>query len=292
MESSSDIPQRTPPIDRNRELLKLAQDEVFKVAGETELHAHFWFPEPSPVQPEPPRSVVAFFFSSGWDQGQISQFAPHSVYFASRGMVSVAFEYRISSKHGTGPVEAAEDAADAIRWLRLNAEELNINPSHIVGAGGSGGAHAIASAAVLAPPPDKRGVTEDDLAAVPNALVLFNPVLDTSAKTGFGFDRFPDAASAKQYNLVNGIRKYLPPTLIMHGTADRVVPCYGSQVYAKKAARKKNVCRLLEFEGVGHGFFNFNVSFENYEATLLAIDQFFVELGLIEEDPTLDPNLD
>jgi acetyl esterase len=282
MESPSDLPTRTPPIDRNRELLKVAQEETYKVLGDVALHAYFWHPPEDKVSPLS-KPAIAFFFSSGWDHGQISQFAPHCVYFASRGMLSIAFEYRTHNKHGTGPLEAIEDAADAMRWLRLNAAELNLNPNQIVGGGGSGGAHAIASAALLTPPL-KRGEVRPEIHPVPNALVLFNPVLDTS-KHGFGLDRFPDPASAKKHNLIRAIRKELPPTLIMHGTADRVVPFNGSYTYARKASRKKNLCRLVEFEGAGHGFFNFNVSFERYEATLLAMDEFFVKLHLIQPDP-------
>lgn len=282
MEIPPEQPARTPPIDRNRELLKLAREETYKSIGDINLSAWFWLPPPEKRR-ELPLPVAAFFFSSGWDHGQISQFAPHSVYFASRGMLSVAFDYRVHNKHGTGPLEAMQDAADALRWLRMNAEELNLNPNQIVGIGGSGGAHAVAASALLAKPL-KRGETLPDDHPQPNALVLFNPVLDTS-KRGFGLDRFPDAATAKKHNLLRAVRKQLPPTLIMHGTADRVIPFSGSYDYARKAARKKNLCRLIEFEGAGHGFFNFNVSFERYEATLLAMDEFFVSLGLIEPDP-------
>ena len=71
----------------------------------------------------------------------------------------------------------------------------------------------------------------------------------------------------------------------MHGSDDRVVPFAGTHEFARKSARKKNICKLIEFEGKGHGFFNFNVSFDMYEATLNAMDSFFVELGLIEPDP-------
>ena len=52
-----------------------------------------------------------------------------------------------------------------------------------------------------------------------------------------------------------------------------------------KSSKKKNLCRLIEFEGQGHGFFNFNLSFEMYEATLMAMDELFVELGFLEPDP-------
>jgi dipeptidyl aminopeptidase/acylaminoacyl peptidase len=98
-------------------------------------------------------------------------------------------------------------------------------------------------------------------------------------------DRFPDVGLAKDANLIRAIDKGLPPMLIMHGKADRVVPFRGSYEFARKSSKKKNICRLIDFEGQGHGFFNFNLSFEMYEATLMAMDEFFVEFGLIEPDP-------
>ena len=281
MEHFSDGPGRLTPIDRNRELLKSALEATYKTVGDVALSAYIWQPAPEKTPPYP-RSVAAFFFSSGWDHGQISQFAPHCVYFASRGMTTIAFDYRVSTKHGTGPLEAMADARSAIRWTRLNAAELGINPGKIVAVGGSGGAHAITSAAMLKNYDDPL----DDLtiSAVPNALVLFNPVLDTS-KSGFGLDRFPDAKAAKNANLIRALANGMPPMLVMHGTADRVVPFDGSYTFVKKMGRKKNKCRLIEFEKQGHGFFNFNLSFEMYEATLMAMDEFLVELGFIEADP-------
>ncbi len=281
MEHISEGHGRPPPIDRNRELLKSAREEIYKVVGEVSLSAHVWQPD-ADKSPPYPRSVAAFFFSSGWDHGQITQFAPHCVYFASRGMTAIAFDYRVGTRHGTGPLEAMADARSALRWIRANAADLGINPGKIVAAGGSGGAHAITSAAMLTGYDD---ATDDlSISAVPNALVLFNPVLDTS-KNGFGLDRFPDAKAAKNANLIRAIAKGMPPMLVMHGTADRVIPFEGSHTFTRKMARKKNKCRLIEFERQGHGFFNFNLSFEMYEATLMAIDEFLVELGFIESDP-------
>lgn len=272
---------RTPPIDRNRELLKTAREEVYKSVGDVQLPVYIWEPEPDKAPPYP-RCVAAFFYSSGWDNGQVTQFAPHCVYFASRGMVTMAFDYRVANRQGGGPLEAMADARSAMRWIRLNAAELAVNPGKVVGVGGSGGAHAIASAAMLSGFDDPYESVDDNPA--PNALVLFNPVLDTSKK-GFGLNRFPDPDIAKQANLLRAIRPGLPPTLIMHGTGDRVVPFAGSHQFAKKSSRKKNICRLMDFEGQGHGFFNFNLSFEMYEATLMAMDGFLVELGFLEADP-------
>lgn len=279
MDQPETSPEKLSSIDRNRELLKTARTEVYKSAGGVDLNVHIWEPEKTP---EYPKSAVAFFFSSGWDSGQLSQFAPHCVYFASRGMTAMVFDYRVSSRHGTTPLEAMADARSAIRWLRGKASDLGVNPGKIVGCGGSGGAHIIAGAAMLHGPDE---AAEDlSISCAPNCLVLFSPVLDTSRK-GFGHDRFPTPELAKQSNLFNEIRPGLPPTLIFHGTTDRVVPYETSEYFAKKMKKQKNAAEIVAYEGHGHGFFNLNVSFEMYQSTLMAMDDFFIGQGFIENDP-------
>ena len=270
------------PIDRNRELLKTAREEIYKTVNGINLPVYIWEPDPAKAPPYP-KSVIAFFFSSGWDNGQVTQFAPHCVYFAARGMVAMAFDYRVSGRHpGSTPVDAMQDARSAIRWLRLNAVVLGINPGKIIGAGGSGGAHIIAAAAML------KGFDEasedTSLSPAPNALALFNPVLDTT-KHGFGFDKFPTPALAKKADLMGAIDRGLPPMIIFHGSTDRVLPIDNSVVFAKKVKKKKNFCEVVVYEGQGHGFFNFNVSFDLYQGTLLTLDDFLVSQGFIEPDP-------
>jgi acetyl esterase len=281
MLSQDDSLSKPAPIDRNRELLKTAREEIYKTVGGVNLPVYIWEPESGKAPPYP-KSVIAFFYSSGWDNGQVSQFAPHCVYFASRGMLAMAFDYRVSVRHGSTPADAMADARSAFRWLRLNAVELGISPGKIVGAGGSGGAHIAAAAAML------QGFDESgedlSISCNPNALVLFNPVLDTSKK-GFGFDRFPQPDQAKRANLAAAIAPGLPPTLMFHGTQDRVVPFDASFDFAKRMKKKKNICELVVYEGQGHGFFNFNVSFEIYQATLNVMDDFLVGQGFIEPDP-------
>lgn len=281
MDISDIIHDKLPPIDRNRELLKTARSEVYKTAGGFDLNAYIWQPEREKA-PSYPKPAVAFFFGSGWDSGQVSQFAPHCVYFASRGMVSMAFDYRVSSRHGTTPMESMADARSAVRWLRMNASALGVNPGKVVGSGGSAGAHIIAGAAML-PGPDEPD-EDRAISCAPNALVLFSPVLDTSKK-GFGHDRFPTPGDAARANLFSGIRRGLPPLLVFHGTSDRVVPYETSELFVRKMKRKKNAAEIVAHEGQGHGFFNLNVSFEQYQSTLMAMDDFLIGQGFIENDP-------
>jgi acetyl esterase/lipase len=167
-----------------------------------------------------------------------------------------------------------------VRWVRAHAKELDIDTQKITGCGGSAGAHAILSAAMLRDGDDPA----DDKAipCSPNALVLFNPVLDTSPD-GIFCDRFPDNRLAKRASLPRHVRRRLPPMLIIHGTADRVVPFAHSVKFRKKNWWRRNVCRLLPYNGQGHGFFNFNFDVRLYELTLHDLDQFLVERGFLPE---------
>lgn len=267
---------RPPALDRNRELLDQAVPAVYKQVDGIDLQAWlFGFDGDADPDLLRRRPAIAFFHSSGWDQGSVSQFAPHAMFFAERGMVTALFDYRMRNRDGTTPLEAVADARSAVRWLRFFADTLGIDPQRIVAAGAAAGGHIAASAALLKEF-DEPG-EEATLSCRPDALVLFNPVLDVSKK-GFGFDRFPDPKLAKRANPLRHLKRgLLPPTLIFHGTGDRVVPVNGSQAFARKARWRRCPCELVQFEGQGHGFWNFNVSPDHYEATVDTTERFLLE---------------
>lgn len=268
-------------IDRNRALLQEAETHVYKTVGEQPLDVHIFNPG---GHSSSPRAAIIFFFSSQWDSGLISQFAPHCMYFAHRGMVAMLFDYRVSSRHRSNPTHSMSDARSAMRWVRMNAADLDIDPEKIVAAGGAGGAQIAAATAMLEGFDDPGD--DLDISCKPNALLLFNPILDTTRK-GAELDRFPDKKTAKEASLIHHCARKLPPMLLFHGTADRVVPYEISKKFTRKLKWRGNDCRLQTFEGCGHGFFNFNVDAGLYERTLNAADSFLVEKELLAplEDP-------
>lgn len=262
-------------IDRNRTLLGEAEAYVYKTINEYSLEAHVFKPKEGPTTA---RSAIAFFFSSGWDTGLISQFAPHCMYFSHRGMVAVLFDYRVFNRHLSTPLDAVADARSAIRWLRLNADQLGIDPDRIVAAGGSAGGQLAAATAMLKAFDDPADDTS--VSCVPNALVLYNPILDTTRKK-FEAEKFPSKALAKAASPMRHMARKLPPMLIIHGTGDRVVPFESSKKFVRKMRWRGNDCRIGKFDGCGHGFFNFNVDARLYELTTNAADAFLVEKGLL-----------
>ena len=94
-------------------------------------------------------NCVVFFHGGGWNNGSPNMFNRQSMYFASRGMISISVEYRLKNTHGTTPFQATEDAKSAIRYIRKHAKELNVHPNSIIAGGGSAGGHLAASCALI-----------------------------------------------------------------------------------------------------------------------------------------------
>ncbi|MCB1094151.1 MAG: alpha/beta hydrolase [Verrucomicrobiae bacterium] len=270
-------------VDRNRQLLERASRHPYKIANSNgaELAAYVFIPED--WKPTDRRTCIVFFHSSQWDHGNITQFAPQAMFFASRGVVCILAEYRMGASDGMAPLQAMADARSAIRWARLNSAHLGLDESKIVASGGACGAHAAACAAMCDSDFDDPH-DHSETSCVPDALVLFSPVLDISKK-GVGLSAFADNARAKKANPLNAIRPGLPPMLLFHGGADSLVPISGAKKFSKKMKRKKNRCELMEFGGASHSFFNLNVNEELYYATVDAADAFLVSLGFLAAQP-------
>lgn len=273
----SQILQKLAPIgeSRDKELLKSASSYAYASHGGTDLLAHVFFPEGAEGSG---RTAVAFFHGGFWDSPMVSQFVPHCHHFAARGAVAITFEYSTSSKNGTGPIEAAEDAAAALAWLLENADLLGIDPAKIVVGGASGGAFLALQLAMHKP---AKGASATPR---PAAAILFSALVNTTPK-GRLSERFPDAKSAKKTSPTSLLRRKLPPMLFLHGKSDRVTPFDEVSTFSRKLRWRGNTCTLLDFNGAEHSFFNFNVSQANFEMTIAAADNFLVGLGILKPAP-------
>src|SRR5438270_3298313 len=92
-------------------------------------------------------------------------------------MVAGSAKYRIKSVHNTGPEKCIEDAKSAVRWMRVNAKRLGIDPNKILAGGGSAGGTDAAFTAyntTFEPEGENKSVSSK-----PNALVLYNPAIGT-----------------------------------------------------------------------------------------------------------------
>lgn len=279
----SSILQRVAPIGeaRDREILKDAATYVYGQRPQGDVLAHVFLPENPGTEPRP---VIVFFHGGFWDSPTPTQFVPHCLHFASRGAVAVAAETRTSAKHGTGPLEAIEDARDLIRWLRHNFDTFNLDPNRLTVGGAGGGAFL----ALLATMPKAKDLPPvDGLDCSPQALILFSSLVNTTGK-GPAADRFPDAKTAKRLSPGNLMRRKLPPMLFFHGKSDRITPFEDVEKFRRRLRWRGNKCELIDFEKADHSFFNFNVSHKNFELTLGAADHFLVDLGLLAPEEVSD----
>jgi len=213
------------------------------------LKLHFFKPEGFDAKDK--RPCIVFFFGGGWVGGAPRQFYSYCDFFNSLGFVAISAEYRVKKTHGTTPFECVADGKSAVRWIREHARQLGVDPNRIIASGGSAGGHVAACTGLV----KGHGEPGEDLAvsSVPNAMVLFNPVLDTTEK-GFGLSKVGEARKT-EISPCHQVRKGEPPTVVFHGTADKTVPFENAERFVRLMKEAGNDCTLEAFKDRNHGFF-------------------------------------
>jgi acetyl esterase/lipase len=258
-------------------LARAGETRVYKKAGERELK--LLIDKPAGWQAGDRRPAIAFFFGGGWVGGTPEQFARHSAYLASRGMVGVRVEYRTIPKGDPGPPRVCcADAKSALRHVRANAAELGIDPGRIAAAGGSAGGHLAAFTALVDgqdDPGDDRSVP-----CKPNALVLFNPVFDNGPGE-WGHKRLGERY--RDFSPAHHIAKDAPPTVVFLGDSDQLIPVRVAERFQARMRQAGARCDLEITAGAGHGYFNRE---PHLSRTIVAMDRFLASLGWLEGPPT------
>jgi len=248
---------------------------LYKSIDSTKLFMEVYHPEI--IDPAQKYPAMVFFYGGGWNDGAVKQFEPHARYFSKRGMICFLIDYRVKKRQQTTPFEALKDAKSAIRYIREQADKLHIDTSRIVAAGGSAGGHLAAATALIV---DYNENTDNlSVSCIPNALVLFNPVID-NGPGGYGYDRIGDAY--RSFSPIHNIKKGAPPTILFLGTNDNLIPVETVKYYQKVMEKVNRSCELHLYEGQGHGFFNYK-NMEYYKKTVSKADEFLQSLGYLDK---------
>ena len=220
--------------------------------------------------------AVVFFFGGGWNSGSPKQFEPQAQYLIKYGINVVLADYRTKNNAGTTPKEALMDAKSAMRFVKQYAKELHIDPEKIVASGGSAGGHLAAATAFC----DNINNPEDDLtvSSVPQALILFNPVIDNSPE-GYGFNRVKEYY--EDFSPMQNIKKDAPPAIFFLGTQDNFISVDTAKKFKEKMEAVGARCDLLLYSGQKHGFFNSQHK-EYFEKTMVETVKFLKSLGYID----------
>ena len=232
-------------INRNGaglEAVSVTRDVEFGRVGDHSLRLDLYQPE-SDVQRAP---GLIFIHGGGWSGGNKNMYGYYGGTFAEKGYVLASIEYRLS---GEAPFPAAlEDCKCAVRWMRANADELGVDPDRIAVAGGSAGGHLALLVAYTPDVPEFEGAGghEGVSSAVRCVVNLYGP---TDLTTDFirsnavargvvgqflGASIDENPVLYQQASPITHINAEDPPTLILHGTIDDIVPIHQGDLLANE----------------------------------------------------------
>jgi acetyl esterase/lipase len=181
-------------------------------------------------------------------------------WFNSIGISAFVLKYRlpndaIMTDKTIGPLQ---DAQEAIRLIRRNAKNLNIDTQKIGIMGFSAGGHLAASLSTLYN--DEVYVPTDTTGARPNFSLLIYPVITMQTEFTHMGSRNNLLGENPSQDLLNHFSNELqvdsltPPAFLVHSIDDGAVPVQNSINYAL-ALKKFNIpCELHIYQTGGHGY--------------------------------------
>jgi len=221
------------------ESIKVTRNIEYGKGGGRPLLLDLYTPKKLPK----PAPAILFIHGGAWKSGRKEVYHYYCVKFAERGYVTATVSYRLT---GEAPFPAAvQDCKCAVRWMRANAKQNNVDPDRIAVAGGSAGGHLSLMIAYASDVPELEGKgghagVSSRVQAVVNLYGPTDLTTDFALKSGdlkafLGGKSFADAR--KQYELASPITHLTeddPPTLILHGTIDEIVPIKQADLLATK----------------------------------------------------------
>lgn len=266
----------TPPITKGQVLYGIA----YKNGLTLDLY--------EPTQRLHTKTPVIFFIHGGaWIGGRkesinMTRFSGAINILRESGYAVISPEYTLAEDGKSPFPDCINDVADAVAWAKTNAEKYHFDLNNFGIFGESAGGHIAMMNAFpdsvsfnsefhktnftyiidVYGPTQLEGIYHSKLADSLNVILTKLPET-LSAKFDlanylFGFDPKHDTIRAnaimKLYSPANYITKKIPPVLIIHGTADIVVPLGQSLALIEKLCEVNVGTEFHSLEHVNHGF--------------------------------------
>ncbi len=220
-------------------------------------------------QPEMVCPCIVFVQGSAWMPQDVYAQLPRVSKLAERGYVTAIVEYRHS---GIAPFPAQiMDARNAVRFLRANAAQYHINPDQIIMSGDSSGGHTAMFAGMIHDETESNlypGVSADVkgivnfygstsvMAEDSNPVQILHCQPDSPEGMVMGHvDLRNDPELKRKLSVECNVTEdtVIPPTLILHGTKDRLVNCEGSVILYRQLKKCGKDVELYLIKGADHG---------------------------------------
>lgn len=170
------------------------------------------------------KPAVILIHGGYWSGGNRKELSDFATKLANKGYLAMTIDYHLLPKYKQ-PTQT-EDATKALWWLRENSEKLGVNPNKVAVAGVSAGGYLAAWTATH----DKEN--KNGLHSRPNAVVSLSAPWNLSSEVEKEIS--PDAVklvkafcegedrkiASPQYAITSSV----PPVLLIHGDADKIVP--------------------------------------------------------------------
>lgn len=180
--------------------------------------------------------------------------------FLKKGIAAFILKYRLPSDSimtdkSVGPLQ---DAQQAIKTVRLRAEEWKLNPAKIGIMGFSAGGHLASTAGTHF---EKSYIPNDEnISLRPDFMILIYPVIsmkDGLTHSGSRTNLLGKTPSEEQIALFSNelqVNANTPPTWITHTGDDTVVPVENSILFYKELIRNKVPTEMHLYPAGNHGF--------------------------------------
>lgn len=255
----------------NSMLLKPDEEIVFKQIGIDSLVLYSYLPTGWHAGASYP--AVIFFQEA--DSEDIL-FDAYSRYLAMREAVAVVAQYRTVVSHGSTPRDGVSDGRDAIRWLRMRADHLGIDPNRIA-ASGYGSDGYLAAVTGLSGSAD-RTAASSDVNSTPNALLLYSTGLTEPSGPWLEVNGWKAPFAM--------VTEASPPTFAVHRTAGAGRRNVAVRRFCNEMHALGNICEAVEIDKRNSRYLQFRRrEFTSHFDVLRRTDRFLTSLGYLEGDP-------
>ncbi|MCX6624869.1 MAG: M20/M25/M40 family metallo-hydrolase, partial [Acidobacteria bacterium] len=201
-----------------------------------------------------PFPAVIFVHGGGFVGGARQPlFKPLYAPMTDAGIAWFTIDYRVAPAHRFPA--AVDDVEAAVRFVRTHAAEYHVDPKRIALIGDSAGGHLVAYA----------GANTEPASRVSAVVSFYGPHdftrngserMAQAARTFLGLTDDTSAEARKRLleaSPVSRVRRGMPPYLLIHGTADGVVPFAQSEELCARMRAAGASCELIPVSGGGHG---------------------------------------